>query len=101
MKKLTKNQAGHVLFGIGIIGIMFFGSCLDCDSWAIALLGILGSILTAYAGYRMTDLTKAVKWESRKTRDQKELNREETFRNWMRSTEVVCMKADIWRCHNE
>ena len=86
---LDREKTGRVLFGIGLIGFMTSGCCLDSKAWYLALMGVIMSVGVCYAGYQMADLQQAFRWESRKTRERKEANREATYLRWIRSTNVT------------
>ena len=85
---LDRNKTGRVLFGFGMIGFMVSGCCLDSKNWGVALLGLLLSVGVCCLGYRMTDLTEKIKWESRATKAKKQYNREVTYISWIHTTKM-------------
>ena len=86
------------VFYVGAAGFVICGMALDSGLWWLALIGVILFGAVGAFGYMHLEASDL---EPLKVQEGKQRNREETFRNWMRSTEVVCMKADIWRCHNE
>lgn len=78
------------LFYIGAAGFVLSGMLLDTRVWWLALIGVLGFLALAAFAYRNLDISEL---EPLATKQKKEQNREETFKNWIKGAEV--MRSEI------
>jgi hypothetical protein len=92
---LDRNKTGRVMFGTGMIGFMISGCCLDSAYLGVALMGLMLSVAVCYIGHGMCDLSESFKWESRKTIERKQNNRECTYERWIQTTKPAMMKGDV------
>lgn len=77
------------LFYVGSIGTVLSGMFLDSKAWWLFLLLAAVFALAAVIGYRNMDINEVLNdLEPTVIKQTKQQNREETFKNWIRTTEM-------------
>jgi len=77
------------LFYVGVAGTVLSGMFLDSKAWWLFLLLAAVFALAAVIGYRNMDINEVMNdLEPTVVKQTKEENREKTFRNWIRGTQM-------------
>ena len=77
------------LFYVGSIGTVLSGMFLDSKAWWLFLLLAAVFAVAAVIGYRTMDINEVLNdLEPTVIKQTKQQNREETFKNWIRTTEM-------------
>ena len=83
------SNATKYLFYVGSIGTVLSGMFLDSKAWWLFLLLAAVFALAAVIGYRNMDINEVLNdLEPTVIKQTKQQNREETFKNWIRTTEM-------------
>ena len=87
-----KNKVGLILFGIGFIGTMIFGSGLDSpgDAWKGCAIMIVICVLIAIIGYKTMNVEEVLQdggfvriHESKAVSERKARNRNQVWEAWI------------------
>ena len=77
------------LFYVGVAGTVLSGMFLDSKAWWLFLLLAAVFAVAAVIGYRTMDIIEVLDdLEPTVIKQTKQQNREETFKNWIRTTEM-------------
>lgn len=82
-------RLGKYLFYAGTAGAVLSGMFLDGRLWGAALISVIICTILAVIGYRTMDINEVLNdLEPTVIKQTKQQNREETFKNWIRTTEM-------------
>lgn len=77
------------LFYVGSIGTVLSGMFLDSKAWWLFLLLAAVFAVTAVIGYRNMNIQELIDdIEPLSVKEEKQKNREKTFRNWIQGTQM-------------
>lgn len=82
-------RLGKYVFYVGTAGAVLSGMFLDGRLWRAALISVIICSILAVIGYKTMDIDEVLDdLEPTVIKQTKQQNREETFKNWIRTTEM-------------
>lgn len=82
-------RLGKYLFYVGTAGAVLSGMFLDGRLWGAALISVIICTILAVIGYKTMDIDEVLNdLEPTVIKQTKQQNREETFQNWIKTTEM-------------
>ena len=82
-------RLGKHLFYAGTAGAVLSGMFLDGGLWGVALISMIICTILAVIGYKTMDIDEVLDdLEPTVIKQTKEMNREATFQNWIKTTEM-------------